>query len=117
MPETTNDSGLIACCGLYCGACGAYLRKKCPGCRDNIRATWCGVRKCCGLRHLRSCADCTTHANLYDCTALNNSISKVIGFLTNSSRVRSVKRLKELGPEGYARFMSEQGLKGVKKNG
>lgn len=31
----TNETSLIAPCGIYCGACRAFLRKRnrCPGCR------------------------------------------------------------------------------------
>lgn len=37
----TASTDHIAACGLYCGACRKYLNDKCPGCRQNDRATWC----------------------------------------------------------------------------
>jgi hypothetical protein len=116
MTAIQGDPQRIGCCGLYCAACSAYRRKKCPGCKANDSATWCGVRKCCGDRALISCATCNAFEDFHDCGKLNNLISKVIGFVSSSSRVRSVKKLKELGPEEYARFMSAQGLKCIKKN-
>jgi len=32
MKEIIADEKLVAKCGLYCGACGAYLKGRCPGC-------------------------------------------------------------------------------------
>ena len=43
MKEIVADPKLVAYCGLYCGACGAYLRGRCPGCIENYKATWCKV--------------------------------------------------------------------------
>lgn len=40
-------SGDVAYCGLYCGACKSHRKGKCPGCRENSKATWCEIRKCC----------------------------------------------------------------------
>lgn len=114
--DTENDPRLIAYCGLYCAACGSYRKKRCPGCKDNKKASWCTVRVCCDERKLLNCAGCGEYANVADCRKLNHIISKVIGFFTNSSRVRSVKKLQELGPDGYARFMSERNLQSIKKN-
>ena len=63
MPEQTAalepKAELVARCGLYCGACGSYLKGRCPGCRENVKATWCKVRACCGEHSYASCADCT----------------------------------------------------------
>ena len=47
MKEIISDPKLVAFCGLYCGACKAYLKERCPGCHDNEKATWCKVRTCC----------------------------------------------------------------------
>ena len=40
------DKKLIAKCGLYCGACNSYITGKCPGCNENVKATWCKIRNC-----------------------------------------------------------------------
>jgi hypothetical protein len=58
MREIIADKKLIAFCGLYCGACARYLAEKCPGCRENEKASWCGVRSCCLERGYAGCADC-----------------------------------------------------------
>mgnify|MGYP001174253203 CR=1 FL=1 len=38
---------LVAYCGLYCGQCTKYLKGKCPGCKENEKASWCKTRSCC----------------------------------------------------------------------
>ena len=58
MRSIVSDHGLVAYCGLYCGACGRYLKDKCPGCHENQKAGWCKVRVCCVDNHYASCADC-----------------------------------------------------------
>ena len=35
MKEIKENVGLVAYCGLYCGACKAYLKEKCSGCLNN----------------------------------------------------------------------------------
>jgi len=39
MKTITSNAELVAYCGLYCGACGAYLKGRCPGCHENKKAT------------------------------------------------------------------------------
>ncbi|MBN2144478.1 MAG: DUF3795 domain-containing protein, partial [Candidatus Aureabacteria bacterium] len=56
--EITINPRLVAFCGLYCGACGRYLKNKCPGCVGNEKAAWCSVRTCCLENHFSSCAEC-----------------------------------------------------------
>ena len=111
-----NSASLIASCGLYCGACGAYLKKKCPGCAGNDKASWCGVRACCIENKYRSCADCANFPEPSACGKLNNAISKLISLFTRSDRPGCIKKIRELGYDGYAGFMSENGLQSVKKS-
>ena len=59
MPEIKVDPTLVARCGLYCGACRSYLRGKCKGCSQNVKASWCAIRSCCGERNIATCAECT----------------------------------------------------------
>ena len=111
-----SDISLIACCGLYCGACGAYKKKKCPGCAGNVKASWCAVRKCCLEKKFSSCADCGDFQDKSSCGKLNNIISKTISLFTRSDRPAGIKKISELGYERYAAFMSGNGLHSVKKN-
>ncbi len=99
--EIKPDVNLIAYCGLYCGACGSYLKGRCPGCKDNVKATWCQIRKCCEENKISSCADCR-QTDLKDCKKYNSFISRVIGFVLNSDRAACISRIKELGYESFA---------------
>ena len=101
--EIVADKNLIAFCGLYCGSCRSYLIGKCPGCKENTKATWCKVRECNLDNHLNSCADCTT-SELMACKKYNNFISKVFGYVFNSDRSACIERIKEIG---YVDFASE----------
>ena len=106
MKEVTANPNLIAACGLYCGACKAYLKDRCPGCRDNARATWCKVKVCCAERGYASCADCTEFADPNDCRKYNNLIARVFGVVMNSNRRACVLKLREVGRDEYAAFMA-----------
>jgi len=39
MGNITTDINNIAACGLHCGACRKFLSGKCPGCRNNEKAS------------------------------------------------------------------------------
>jgi hypothetical protein len=106
VKELIPSRDVIAYCGLYCGACPSYLKGKCPGCRDNVRATWCTVRKCCRENNFQTCAECE-FVELSECKKYNTFISKVIGFMLNSDRSACIKRIREIGPEAFAIEMTE----------
>lgn len=109
MPqEITANPALVAHCGLYCGACRAYLKGKCPGCHENARATWCKVRTCCTERGYATCADCTEHADPKDCRKFHNPIARLFGLVFNSDRRKCVLEIKERGLEGFATYMAGQ---------
>jgi hypothetical protein len=57
MKTVVAEKNLIAFCGFYCGACGAYLKQKCPGCRENAKAGWCKIRACNLENNYQSCAE------------------------------------------------------------
>ncbi len=104
--QIVADKNLIAYCGLYCSACRSYMKGKCLGCKDNVKATWCKVRDCCMENKYSSCADCQS-IEFIVCKKFNNFFSKTIGYIFNSDRTACIKRLKEIGPE---RFASEMAL-------
>jgi hypothetical protein len=106
--DIKRDPTLVAYCGLYCGACGAYLKGRCTGCQENVKAKWCKVRACCAEHSYNSCADCKDFADPNDCRKFNNLIAKVIGVVLNSNRQACVLKIREMGLDGFAAFMAEQ---------
>ena len=81
MKEIVSDEKLVAYCGLYCGACRAYLNEKCLGCQKNEKATWCKIRTCCMENKFSSCANCKEYSDPNQCKKYNNLIAKIIGFI------------------------------------
>ena len=108
MNDQTASARLVARCGLYCGACRSYLRRKCPGCHENVKATWCKVRTCCQENHYATCADCATHTDPKNCPGFHNFISRVIGFVLNSDRRACIVRVREIGCDAYAQEMAQK---------
>lgn len=115
MKEIGADAKLVACCGLYCGACRAYLRGRCPGCRENHKAAWCKVRKCCISNQFASCAECKDFQNPQDCRMFNNWISKVFGFIFRSDRAACVRQIRGIGIEQHASEMAKNKRQTIKK--
>jgi len=104
MQEIKADSKLVAFCGLYCGACRAYLKGKCKGCADNVKAGWCKVKKCCTENSYKSCADCHDFSDLKECGKLNNFISKLFEIFFRSDRIGCLEAIRV---EGYDKFAEE----------
>jgi hypothetical protein len=117
MAEVRADRGLIACCGLYCAACGSFLKGHCPGCKGNEKATWCKVRSCCIEHGYASCADCSEFPDPNACPKFDSFIARVIGFFLNSNRQACVLKIRELGPDGYAAFMAGRRLQRLPRRG
>jgi hypothetical protein len=115
MKEITADGVLVACCGLYCGACRSYLGERCPGCAKNAKATWCKVRACCKERGIRTCADCTDHRDPAGCQKFDTVISRLFSLVLRSDRRACVMMVREKGLEGFARHMAEKGAHTIKK--
>ena len=107
MKTITSNAELVAYCGLYCGACGKYLKEKCLGCHQNEKATWCTVRSCCIERKYTTCAECSEYPDARDCGKFNNFMSKLIGILLRSDRSACIKQIKQLGVEGHAKNMAQ----------
>ena len=110
MKAIAVDPELVAYCGLYCGACGAWRKGRCPGCHENEKARWCKVRACCVENRLSSCADCLEHDDVRACRWYNNLIARIFGFIFRSDRRGCVLRIKEIGREAFAAEMGELGL-------
>jgi hypothetical protein len=113
--EIPVDKNLIAYCGLYCGACRSYLSGKCPGCKENVKATWCKVRVCCIENSYLSCADCQL-MELKECRKFNNFFSKVIGLVLNSDRSACISQIREKGYDIFAADMAASKRQTIKRN-
>lgn len=112
--EIVADKNMVAYCGLYCGACRSYLSGRCPGCKENVKASWCKIRQCCIENKYLSCAHCT-ELNLSDCRKYNNFISKVMGVIFNSDRKACIERIAEKGYDSFAAEMASMGLQTIKR--
>ena len=110
------DQNLVAYCGLYCGACGSYLKGSCAGCKENIKAAWCKTRACCIENNYSSCADCQK-MDFRDCRKFSNFISKLFGLILRSDRPACISRIKEIGYEQYAVEMACSRRQSVKRGG
>ena len=106
MKEIISDPNMVAFCGLYCGACGKYLKDNCPGCHENEKAGWCKVRSCCKDNGYSTCADCKEYPQPNDCRYFNNFMSKIFGFIFRSDRSACLKKINEVGLQAYADYMT-----------
>lgn len=112
--DIVADKSKVAYCGLYCGACRRLLSGKCPGCRDNVKATWCKVRSCCIENGIDSCADCKSVGHK-DCKLFNGFMAKLFGVIFNSDRGKCIERIKEVGYLTYAGEMTEKRMQTIKR--
>lgn len=113
MKQITADTGHIAACGLYCGACRKYLADKCSGCKDNKKAEWCKIRSCCLANGYSTCAGCSK--DVANCSKFSNLIGKVFAFLFNSDREACIRYIKENGEQAFAKEMSERKCQTMKR--
>lgn len=114
MTKQQTDAAYVAACGLYCGACTKYVKGKCPGCRENGRASWCAVRSCCLERGYASCADCTI-VPLAECRKFNFWVAKVFSALFRSDRAACIARIREIGPAAFAQEMGSAGRMTIRR--
>jgi hypothetical protein len=115
MPDIKVNAELVACCGLYCGACKSHLDEKCKGCHENSKATWCGVRSCCMEKQIKSCAECAEFPDPRACRKFNNFISKIFGLVFKSDRAACIAQIRQLGLEGHAKTMAEMKTQTIKR--
>ena len=115
MKPIVADPQLVAYCGLYCGACGAHRRGRCPGCHENQKATWCKVRTCCMENGHSSCAECKTTADPSDCKKFNNIMSKLFGLIFRSDRRACIRQIREKGLQGHAECMAAGQMQSIRR--
>jgi hypothetical protein len=117
MKEIQADAKWVAFCGLYCGACGKFLKEKCGGCGRNEKATWCKIRICCKGRNIATCAECAEYADPKDCKKFNNAMSKIFAVLFNSDRAACISQIKKLGMAGHAKRMADLKKQSLSRKG
>lgn len=105
--EIKKDINLIAACGLYCGSCGKYRKDKCPGCKDNEKASWCKIRLCCIEKGINNCSLCEEYINPKDCNKYNNFMARAIEFVFITDRSLCIETLKTEGNEKFVQIMSD----------
>lgn len=113
MKKIVADTSMIAACGLYCGACRKFLLEKCPGCKNNERATWCKIRRCCCDKEFDSCAQCGMAVE--ECKTFSNFIGKIFAFLFNSDRGACIRYIRENGKDAFVREMVRRKEQTMKK--
>ena len=112
--ETQRE--LVAACGLFCGQCHKYKKGKCPGCRENHKATWCQIRTCTAASSVHTCAECKDYADVQACRKFNNIFAKIFSVVFRSDRKASLQMITALGIENYAQEMNRQGRQVVKRH-
>ena len=113
MRTIVSDTQNIAACGLYCGACRKFLAEKCPGCKQNEKATWCKIRSCCKGNKFNTCAECSY--DVRECKLFSNWIGKVFAFLFNSDRSACIRYIKEQGEQAFAEEMTKRKCQTIKR--
>ena len=115
MREIKPDPTLIAYCGLFCGACGSYLKERCPGCSGNDKASWCKIRVCCKGKNITTCAECVEFPDAMACKKFNNFMSKIFALIFKSDRAACIRHIREVGREKYARKMADLKSQSIKR--
>lgn len=115
MTDVKAAPELVAYCGLYCGACRSHLKGKCPGCHDNAKATWCGVRKCCIEKRIASCAECADHSDPNGCKKFNNFMARLFGVVFRSDRAACIAQIRRVGIGEHAAIMAGNRTQTIRK--
>jgi hypothetical protein len=113
--KNIGKSDLVAACGIYCGACHRYKKGSCPGCAENVKATWCKIRSCISERAYRTCVECSDFSDVQACRKFNNIFAKFFALVFRSDRKASLALIKEIGIEAYAGEMENKGLPVLKR--
>ena len=101
MDYTIED---IGCCGAFCGTCKVKTQKICEGCKNgyinnerDIQKAKCKIKKCCLLKGIQTCADCT---EMKDCKISNEFYAK------NGYKYEKYKKaIYYIMENGYQRFL------------
>lgn len=114
MKQIIANPDSIAACGLYCGACRKFLSGKCPGCKNNEKASWCRIRQCCISKGYHTCGECERVVR--ECKIYSNFISKVFALLFNSDRPACIDYIKKYGMVAFAEEMTCRRCQTIKRS-
>lgn len=112
---TVSMGEMVSACGLYCGACHKFKKGRCPGCRDNHKASWCKIRPCAASKGISTCADCPEVADVMACKKFNTLVSRFFALVFRSDRQASLALISDIGPEAYGRMMAAEGKVVIKR--
>jgi hypothetical protein len=105
LPDAASRLALVACCGYYCGGCGAHLIGRCEGCRQSARLSGCKVRACCLSAGYTTCAECAVYPDPRTCPVYLDSVNGSSGSLLRARRAACIDRIRKVGLEVFAREM------------
>ncbi len=114
MKMSIFDKNLIAPCGMNCGICIAYLRKKkpCPGCRINSEnkpkhCVFCTIVNCGKLSETTSgfCIDCKT----FPCPRMKNLDLRY----RKNYRTSLIENQRQIKADGIKSFLEAESLKWI----
>jgi len=109
MRSIVADPTLVACCALYCGTCGEYLRENCLGCRQSEKNLECCVRKCVSLKGISTCAECNDSNDSSVCCKFEKTSPRVCGQHFPADRPSCIQEVKHLGLKAYSQKMAVLG--------
>jgi hypothetical protein len=78
-----------------------------------VKATWCGIRACCGNKEIPSCADCGEFSDVRQCGKFNNFMSKFFALIFRSDRPACIEQIRSLGLAGHAKAMAAAKLQSL----
>ena len=113
--KSIGKSELVAACGLYCGSCHRFTKGSCPGCAENVKASWCKIRQCTKEKGYHTCAECTEFGDVQECRKFNNIFAKIFAFIFRSDRKASLSLISKIGVEAYATEMADKGMPVLKR--
>lgn len=98
-----NYSGLIPCCGIFCGGCSNYIRIKntCFGAEKQCVERRCGIYKCCvEKKSHRFCFECKT----FPCSKFKKFAETWLKI--GQDLIANQNFLKELGEENFLNYFN-----------
>ena len=104
---------LVSYCGLYCGACSAYQKGTCMGCKGDspncgIGYRKCKVRPCCIEKGYSTCAECKEHPSVQKCKDFNPMLMRVGCFVTRTSRAKGIEMIQEKGTQAFMDLLASK---------